>query len=76
MNGIKELIKEMSKIGEIESIALAGSRAVNLNDELSDYDVYVYCNNQVDKEIRHNILKNYCEYMEINNTYWGEGWCV
>lgn len=70
MNGIKELIKEMSKIGEIESIALAGSRAVNLNDELSDYDVYVYCNNQVDKEIRHNILKNYCKYMEINNTYW------
>ena len=70
MNGIKELIEEMSEIKEIESIALAGSRSINLDDKLSDYDICVYSERPIDKEKRREVLRKYCKYMEIENTYW------
>lgn len=70
MNDIKGLIEEMSQINEIESIALAGSRSINLDDKLSDYDICVYYERPIDKEKRREVLKKYCKYMEIENTYW------
>lgn len=70
MEDIKELIQEMSTIDEIEAIALAGSRAINLDDKLSDYDVCVYYKKPIDSDKRKNILNKYCKYMEIENKYW------
>lgn len=37
-----KLIKELSELQEVESIALGGSRANEVYDEKSDYDVYLY----------------------------------
>ena len=70
MEKIKELIEDFSKISEVESIALGGSRATKLNDSNSDYDLYVYLNSDLSKDIRKNILDKYCKYIELNNTYW------
>lgn len=70
MEKIKNLIKDFSEIPEVESIALGGSRATKLNDSNSDYDLYVYLNSNLSKDIREKVLYKYCKYIELNNTYW------
>lgn len=70
MNQIKELINELSMIPDVKAITLGGSRACKRNDKDSDYDVYVYSNESIDLELRYTILTKYCNYIELNNTYW------
>lgn len=67
---VKMLFDELSRIDEIEAIALGGSRAGNNYDEKSDYDVYVYLTSPIPKETRRAILEKYCGVMEIGNHYW------
>lgn len=40
---VEQLFKELSTLPEVEAIALGGSRAGEVYDEKSDYDVYLYC---------------------------------
>ena len=67
---VQKLFDEFSYILQVEAIALGGSRATGRNDEKSDYDVYVYLSDSVDKSMRRNILEKYCQYMEIGNSFW------
>ena len=67
---VQKLFDEFSHILQVEAIALGGSRATGRNDEKSDYDVYVYLSDSVDKSMRRNILEKYCKYMEIGNSFW------
>lgn len=67
---IEKLFEELSALPEIEAIALGGSRAGEVYDEKSDYDVYLYCTALVDEETRRCILEKYCSYMEIGNQFW------
>lgn len=72
MEKIKDLVYELSQLPEITAITLGGSRASGYKDEDSDYDVYVYCENPVPAVTREAILKKYCKYIELANTYWEE----
>lgn len=54
----------------MESITLGGSRATGMNDETSDYDIYVYTSSELKPEIRKEMLEKYCIYMEIDNKFW------
>ncbi len=67
---IEKLFEELSALSEIEAIALGGSRAGEVYDEKSDYDVYLYCTSAIDEDVRRNILEKYCSYMEIGNRFW------
>lgn len=67
---VNNLFEEFSHIPQVEAIALGGSRATGRNDEKSDYDVYVYVSDNIDENIRKNILEKYCKYMEIGNSFW------
>lgn len=69
-NIIDNLLSELSKSPQVEAITLGGSRATNHSDQKSDYDVYVYITDELEKDIRRNILKKYCTIMEIGNHYW------
>ncbi len=66
----EKLIAELSKLPQIEAIALGGSRAGTRFDEKSDYDVYLYCTGPVSQENRKSILEKYCSYMELGNSFW------
>ncbi len=46
------LWKEISTLNEVQSIALAGSRASEKYDEKSDYDLYIYCDTVPSDEVR------------------------
>ncbi|MBD5158604.1 MAG: DUF4037 domain-containing protein [Butyrivibrio sp.] len=64
------IFKRMAEIDCVEAIALGGSRAGEVFDEKSDYDVYVYVTSPVDEELRRKILSEYCRYTEIGNSFW------
>lgn len=66
----EQLCKELANLKEVEALALGGSRATNSHDEKSDYDLYVYITAPIDENIRREILKRYCKYLEIGNCYW------
>lgn len=67
---VEELFKEFAALEEVEAIALGGSRAGEVFDEKSDYDVYLYCTGPVDENKRRSILEKYCSIMEIGNHFW------
>lgn len=67
---INELFDELSRLEEVEAIALGGSRASGACDEKSDYDVYLYCTKKIPDPKRAEILSRYCRYAEIGNSFW------
>ena len=67
---VEELFHELSALPEVEAIALGGSRAGEVWDEKSDYDVYLYCTAPVAEEVRRELLGRYCTVMEIGNHFW------
>lgn len=67
---VERLFAELIELPEVEAIALGGSRAADHYDEKSDYDVYLYCTDDVPEELRAQILSKYCGRMEIGNHFW------
>ncbi len=67
---VDQLFSALSRIPQVEAIALGGSRAGVSFDEKSDYDVYLYCTAPVPESVRRSILQAYCSYMEIGNHFW------
>ena len=67
---VEELFRELSALPQVEAIALGGSRAGEVYDEASDYDVYLYCTGPVPEETRRAILSRYCVLTELGNHFW------
>lgn len=67
---VEDLFRDLSALPEVEAIALGGSRAGEVWDEKSDYDVYLYCTGPVAEEVRRDILSRYCSILEIGNHFW------
>lgn len=66
----ESLIKDLSKLDDIQAILLGGSRATGHNDVNSDYDVYVYSSKLIDEKRRKEIINPYVSYMEYSNNFW------
>lgn len=49
---------EFTKLSEIMEIVLGGSRSGNNYDRSSDYDLYIYCKNIPNKDVRKSILES------------------
>lgn len=67
---MEKLFKELSAWNQVEAIALGGSRAGSDFDAKSDYDVYVYCKEDIPEDIRSALLQKYCSRIEIGNHFW------
>lgn len=67
---VEGLFNELAELPQVEAIALGGSRAGEVYDEKSDYDVYLYCSGDIDEAVRRQILSKYCDRMEIGNHFW------
>lgn len=66
----ENVLEALKKCLQVEAIAIGGSRAGDLYDEKSDYDIYVYGPEPVPEEERRNILSQKCSRMEIGNHFW------
>lgn len=67
---VEQLFQELCALPQAEALALGGSRAGEVFDAASDYDVYLYCTAPVPVEARREILSKYCSYMELGNRFW------
>lgn len=66
----EQLWKEFAALSEVTAVALGGSRATGAFDEKSDYDLYLYCDRIPADEIRAEILRRHCGYIELGNQFW------
>lgn len=66
----EQIIEGLKERKEVEGIMLGGSRATGKADVNSDYDVYVYLNQDLDEKIRMDILGPHVKYMEYGNDFW------
>lgn len=68
---MKSILEEIKLNPQVVAIAIAGSRAIGNGDSKSDYDVYIYCNNEDDlpEDIRNDIYSKYCSEIEVGNKY-------
>jgi predicted nucleotidyltransferase len=64
------IITEFSFQDEIQAITIGGSVATGKADNKSDYDIYVFLERKLEKNVRREILTKYCKTMEIENRYW------
>ncbi len=67
---VNKLFDELCALDGVEALALGGSRAGEVFDEASDYDVYLYCTKPIPVEARKAILSKYCSVMELGNHFW------
>lgn len=67
---INGLVTDLSLLKEVKAITLGGSRSTGRADLTSDYDLYIYINNDVPLNQRQRITEKYCQYMELGNTYY------
>jgi predicted nucleotidyltransferase len=67
---LRALIRDFSELNEVEAIALAGSHSMQMNDALSDYDLYIYTSTEIPLTARQAITARHCRYMELNNQFW------
>jgi len=67
---LNAIVNEFSKLQEVEAILLAGSHTIDTQDKNSDYDLYIYLNKEVPVIKRKEIMKGFCDYVEINNQFW------
>lgn len=67
---IEGLFRDFSDLTQVEAIALGGSRAGEVFDEKSDYDIYLYCTGEVTEPEKRPILEKYCSYLELSNHFW------
>lgn len=67
---VSQLFEELCALPQVEALALGGSRAGEVFDAASDYDIYLYCTAPVPVETRRDILSKYCCVMELGNHFW------
>lgn len=65
-----QVLDALRKIDSVDAVAIGGSRSTGNNDNKSDYDIYVYCTEDVGFESRSNALVPLCSQTEICNHYW------
>lgn len=70
---IEDIAKEFSKLDIVEAVALSGSKTGLINDELSDFDMYIYSKEPVPLDIRENIAKKFTDKYEVGNTFFEDG---
>ncbi|MEW6495188.1 MAG: DUF4037 domain-containing protein [Cyanobacteriota bacterium] len=58
---------------QVVAVVLAGSRTAGASNETSDYDFYVYMQEEIAVEVRQKIAQEFAERIEINNQFWEPG---
>lgn len=75
---LKEIAHIYSELEYVNAVVLSGSRTSNQNDELSDYDIYVYSDREIPVGFRKELAQKYASECEIDNRYFetGDEWTL
>lgn len=67
---LERIIAGFAAIREIRAIAFSGSSATKYVDEFSDYDFYVYSDQEIDCRARREIVEKYASRYNIDNRFY------
>ncbi len=70
---LRQFVDEFKHLDSIYAIVLSGSKTSLINDEKSDYDIYIYSDKEIDVDFRHQLAEKYAQSAEINNQYFETG---
>ena len=70
MKLLEKISSIYSQFAEVDAILLSGSQVNDTCDKYSDYDIYIYINQELYLEKRKMAASLYSDYMEINNCFW------
>ncbi|MFB8791590.1 MAG: nucleotidyltransferase domain-containing protein [Potamolinea sp.] len=73
---VKAIADKFGNLPQVLAVALAGSRTTGVSNPTSDYDFYVYIQEEIPVETREIIAKEFAQRLEINNQFWevGDEW--
>ena len=69
----KTIAVKFGALPQVVAVALAGSRTTGVFNASSDYDFFVYIQEDIPVEIRSAIAKEFAERIEIDNQFWEPG---
>lgn len=67
------IANKFSSLPQVVAVALAGSQTAKVSDDFSDFDLYIYVQEEIPIDIRTSIAKEFAERIEINNQFWEPG---
>lgn len=70
---LNDIAAEFAKIKSVNSVVLSGSKTSLINDEMSDYDLYVYSSKPISLEVREKIIKKFSDKYTVGNTFFEDG---
>ncbi len=70
---INDIAAEFAKIKTVNSVVLSGSKTNLINDEMSDYDMYVYSSEPISVELREIIAAKFTPRYVVGNTFFEDG---
>ncbi|MEG4167330.1 MULTISPECIES: DUF4037 domain-containing protein [unclassified Microcoleus] len=65
--------EQFSSLPQVVAVVLAGSRTTIVTDESSDFDFYVYVEEEIPVDIREAIARQFSARIAINNQFWEPG---
>lgn len=73
---LSKIVQYFSNLTYVDAIVLSGSKTGLINDEMSDFDIYVYTNNKIPLKIRKKLVMECAEEYELSNDYfeYGDEW--
>lgn len=69
----KIIATKFSSLPQVVAVALAGSQTAKVSDKFSDFDLYIYVQEEIPLDIRTSIAREFAEHIEINNQFWEPG---
>src|SRR4028118_104645 len=69
----QSLGEQFGSLPQVVAVVLAGSRTTLVADESSDFDFYVYVEEEIPVDIREAIARQFSDRIEINNQFWEPG---
>lgn len=70
---VEDIAKEFSQLDSVDTVVLSGSQTGLFNDEISDYDVYIYSSKKVPLEFRKKLAEKYGKKFEVGNDFFEDG---
>lgn len=72
-NAFEKIINEYKNFEQVKAVAVGGSSAAKISDEISDIDLYVFVEKDIPVEKREVFTKKYSSKYEVGGEYFGSG---
>lgn len=68
-----DILNEFENFAQVKAIALGGSGTAKTSDNISDIDIYIFTETDIQVELREEIIKKYSSKYEAGGEYFGQG---